>query len=117
MTRPPRAKANRTGNRELYELVASHFRVLGEPARLELLHALGDGERSAADLLEDTDMAQASLSKHMAALCAAGFVRRRREGTFVHYALADRRVLALCDLMCGRIEAAAARRYETLAAR
>jgi hypothetical protein len=34
----------------------------------------------------------------------AAFVRRRRDGQFVNYALADANVLALCEQMCGRIE-------------
>ncbi len=89
-------------------MVARHFRVLGEPVRLALLHALSDGERPASALLAETRMSQANLSKHMTVLCAAGFVRRRRDGAFVHYALADARVLGLCELMCDRLEADAA---------
>jgi len=117
----PAAALKRTRKRsrspELFALVAGHFRVLGEPARLELLHALEAGERSAASLLAETRMSQANLSKHMAVLCAAGFVRKRREGQFVHYALADKSVLALCELMCGRVEAAAANALATLGVR
>ena len=37
-------------------------------------------------------------------LHAAGLVSRRKEGLFVFYALADREVLLLCDIMCDRIE-------------
>jgi ArsR family transcriptional regulator len=37
-------------------------------------------------------------------LYAAAFVARRREGVSVFYRLADPDVLALCDLVCGRIE-------------
>ena len=33
-----------------------------------------------------------------------GFVRRRKEGLFVYYALADKEIFRLCDVMCGRIE-------------
>lgn len=98
------AKLKRVPNRALFESVAGHFRVLGEPARLELLHALEDGERSAGSLLEQTGMSQANLSKHMTVLCGASFVRRRRDGAFVHYRLSDDRVLTLCELMCDRIE-------------
>ena len=36
---------------------------------------------------------------------AIGFVTRRRDGLYTFYSLADRDVLKLCDLMCGRIEA------------
>ena len=29
---------------------------------------------------------------------------RRRDGLFAYYTLADDRVFALCDMMCGRME-------------
>ena len=101
-------KRKRTRSPELFALVAGHFRVLGEPARLELLHALEAGERSVAFLMTETGTSQANLSKHMAVLCAAGFVRKRRDGQFVYYELGDESVLALCELMCRRVEASAA---------
>jgi len=31
-------------------------------------------------------------------------VRRRRHGLFAYYGLADADVLALCDIMCSRVE-------------
>ena len=107
----------RVPTRELYALIAEHFRVLGEPARLELLHALADGERSAAELMVETGLAQANLSKHMSQLCSTGFVTRRRDGAYVHYALADGRVLKLCEIMCGSVEDAAATRQALAATR
>lgn len=108
-------RPTRVPTRELYALIAEHFRVLGEPARLELLHALAGGERSAASLMAETRLAQANLSKHMSLLCGTGFVTRRRDGVYVYYALADERVLQLCEIMCGSVEDAAATRH-TLAA-
>lgn len=86
-------------------MVAGRFRALSEPARLAILHALEDGERSVTELVEATGFAQGNLSKHLQQLHTGGFVSRRREGLFVLYALADDDVLALCELMCGRLEA------------
>jgi DNA-binding transcriptional ArsR family regulator len=88
---------------ELLAHVAGRFRALGEPARLAILHELEDGERSVTELVEATGMAQGNLSKHLQQLFAAGFVTRRRDGLFVLYSVADDHVLALCELMCGRI--------------
>ncbi|MND06298.1 hypothetical protein D3C83_275880 [compost metagenome] len=45
------------------------------------------------------------MSKHLQQLCAAGFLTRRKEGTYAYYALADEEVFRLCDVMCGRVEA------------
>jgi ArsR family transcriptional regulator len=85
-------------------LVAERFRALGEPARLQILNCLRAREMSVNDLVRETGFGQANVSKHLQLLHAMGFVRRRKEGLFVYYALADRRVFQLCDAMCGRLE-------------
>ncbi|MEX2182783.1 MAG: metalloregulator ArsR/SmtB family transcription factor [Gemmatimonadaceae bacterium] len=99
-----RSTARRRATPELLALVAGRFRALAEPARLAILHALEDRELTVTDLVAATGQAQGNLSKHLQQLYAAGFVTRRREGLFVNYALADDDVLALCELMCGRLE-------------
>lgn len=99
-----RATMRREATPELLAHVAGRFRALAEPARLAILHSLEDGERTVTELVEATGLAQGNLSKHLQQLFAAGFVTRRRDGLFVLYALADDHVLALCELMCGRIE-------------
>lgn len=88
----------------LLELVASRFRALAEPTRLTILHALADGEHTVTDLVETTGLGQGNLSKHLQQLHTCGFVSRRRDGLFVYYELADKDVLALCEIMCNRIE-------------
>jgi DNA-binding transcriptional ArsR family regulator len=99
-----RAAPTRVATPELLERVAARFRALAEPARLAVLHALEDGERSVTELVEITGLAQGNLSKHLQQLHAGGFVTRRREGLFVLYALADDGVLQLCSLMCDRLD-------------
>jgi DNA-binding transcriptional ArsR family regulator len=78
---------------------------LADPARLRLLNALRAGERSVSDLVEETGLSQANVSKHLGVLHASGFVGRRKEGLFTFYALSDTGVFKLCDLVCERIEA------------
>lgn len=111
---PKRAPARRAVTPALLARVAGRFRALAEPARLAILHALEDGERTVTDLVEVTELAQGNLSKHLQQLFAAGFVTRRRDGLFVYYALADQDVLALCELMCGRVEDDAAAEHSLL---
>ena len=84
--------------------LAERFKALGEPARLQLLSALRSGEQSVSELVSSTGLGQANVSKHLQQLCSAGFISRRKEGTFAFYALADDDVFNICDLMCGRIE-------------
>lgn len=98
------SRAKPTPTPELLALVARRFRVLADPARLAILHELQAGERTVSELVDATALLQGTLSKHLQMLHDAAFVRRRREGQFVYYALADEDVLALCEHMCGRIE-------------
>lgn len=90
---------------EVFALIAERFRALGEPARLRLLDALRAGDKTATELIVETDIGQANVSKHMQVLYRAGLVVRRREGPFVRYAIADRRVYTLCDIMCDGLRA------------
>lgn len=106
--------AERTLSPEAMELVAERFRALAEPARLQILQALRDGERSVSGLVEATGLSQANASKHLQLLFGLGFLDRRREGQFTYYRLADQDVFRLCDIMCGRIEAEATERQALL---
>lgn len=92
---------------ELLELVAERFKALAEPARLRILSALREGEKSVSELMEETGLGQANTSKHLQLLHSLGFVDRRKEGLYVHYRLAGEDVFRLCDIMCGRLAAEA----------
>ena len=102
---------------ELIEIIAGRFKVLGEPARLQILASLRGGERTVGELVEETGLGQANVSKHLQLLHALGFVSRRKEGLYVYYGMADRDVFRLCDIMCGRLEAEMHTRKRTLAGR
>jgi DNA-binding transcriptional ArsR family regulator len=99
------------------ELVAERFRALAEPARLRVMNALRDGERTVGELADEAELSIANVSKHLQVLHGAGFVSRRKEGLHVFYGLADDDVFQLCDIMCGRLETEAAARRKVLAAR
>ena len=102
---------------ETMELVADRFRALAEPVRLRIMEALRGGERTVGELVEDTGLGTANVSKHLQQLCAKGFVTRRKDGLFVFYGLADADVFRLCDIMCGRLAAEAANRRKAIAGR
>ena len=99
---------------ELFELVAARFKAFGEPTRLRILHALRSGDRTVGALVAQTGLGQANLSRHLQQLLSLGFVSRTKRGLFAHYALADRDVLKLCDVMCGRLEKEAVTRKRVL---
>ena len=54
--------------------------ALAEPSRLRLLRLLDREELSVGELARCTEMPQSSVSRHLAALRAAGFVVERTEG-------------------------------------
>ncbi|MGD8240950.1 MAG: metalloregulator ArsR/SmtB family transcription factor [Armatimonadota bacterium] len=88
-------------DRALFRRQADICKALANAKRLELLHALRDGEQMVAELQRQTELPQTSVSQHLARLRAVGLVRRRQEGTNVFYALADPRIVDACDLVQG----------------
>ncbi len=97
------------------EVVAERFHALSEPARLHLMNALREQERTVGELVDLTALGTANVSKHLQILHAAGFVTRRKEGLFVYYRLAGAHVFRLCDLMCEQIEIEADARQHVFA--
>lgn len=106
---------NRKMTPELLALLAQRFKALAEPARLQILNALRAESMTVGELVEMTQLGQANVSKHLHLLYTLGFVRRRKDGLYVHYALADRSVFQLCDIMCGRLDSEMKARRELLA--
>ena len=98
-------------------MVAGRFRALAEPARLSVLHALEHGPLTVTELVALTGLGQGNLSKHLQQLHTTGFLSRSRKGLFVHYALADKNVLVLCEIMCDRLDADTATARATLTSR
>lgn len=81
------------------ELLGKYFRVLAEPTRLRILEALEeDGELSVGGLAERLDLAQPSVSNHLACLRWCGFVNTRREHRTAYNRIADPRIPKLVGL-------------------
>jgi DNA-binding transcriptional ArsR family regulator len=96
--------ANKRMGPELLEMVAERFKALSDRARLSLLQELRGGPRAVNELVEATGMGQANVSRHLALVYARAVGARARDGVYVRYELADKDVLKLCELVCGRIE-------------
>jgi DNA-binding transcriptional ArsR family regulator len=86
------------------QAVSRLFAVLSEPGRLALLQALYRGPRTVSQLVEDCDMKQASVSKHLGMLHDHHLVKRERNGTSVRYEIADPMIFSLCNLVCGKLQ-------------
>ncbi len=71
------------------------FRSLGDPARLAIVRRLAVGEARVADLTRELDLAQSTVSSHVACLKDCGLVDGRMDGRRVFYSLAHPELLAL----------------------
>lgn len=92
------------------EQVAAVLTELSNPRRLMILCLLAEGERSVGALQDALGLGQSALSQHLARLRSAGMVATRRDGTSVHYRIADpdtaKVMMALHDVFCGPESAA-----------
>ena len=64
------------------------FQALGDPTRLRLLNLMDEGEICVCYLVTVLREPQPKISRHLAALRAAGLVQARRDGKWMHYRLA-----------------------------
>ena len=76
---------------------AKLFRGLSDLSRLRVLEVLRDGSLSAGEVVKRTGLSQPNASMHLACLAECGLVARERRGKFVHYEIADKRVVKLLD--------------------
>jgi rhodanese-related sulfurtransferase/predicted transcriptional regulator len=79
----------------LYEQFARVGKALANPARLELLDLLAQGERSVEDLAGTAGMKISNTSAQLHTLAAAGLVASRRDGVRIYYRLAGQQVTVL----------------------
>ena len=78
----------------MYEQFARVGKALANPARLELIDLLAQGERSVEELAGAAGMKVSNTSAQLRALAAAGLVATRRDGVRVCYRLAGEEVAA-----------------------
>ena len=81
--------------------MAALFSTLSDPVRLRILHSLRQGARSVGEIHRSCRLKQSNTSKHLRVLREAGLVSTQREGTSVHYAIAEPLIFSLCDIACG----------------
>ena len=83
----------------MYEQFARVGKALANPARLELLDLLAQGERGVEELAAVAGMKVSNTSAQLRALAAARLVTTRRDGVRVCYRLADEEVAAFAGLV------------------
>jgi ArsR family transcriptional regulator len=73
------------------------LKAMADPLRLQVLEALGGGERCVCELTSELGLAQSKLSFHLKVLREAGLIEARDEGRWVYYSL---RTDAIEQLRC-----------------
>jgi rhodanese-related sulfurtransferase len=79
---------------DLYDQLARLGNALANGRRLELIDLLAQGERTVESLAAETEQPVANVSQHLQVLRRAQLVESRRAGTYVHYRLANKEVIA-----------------------
>jgi DNA-binding transcriptional ArsR family regulator len=100
-------------SKDLVFAMAETFKLLGDPTRLRVVHALSYGELCVCDLAAMLGIAQTALSNHLRLLRSMRLVNYRREGKMAYYSLADEHInhlLAECLVHVQELQPAGAAR-------
>jgi len=76
---------------------ADAFNAVAEPRRRQVLDVLAGGERSVNDLVENLDLAQPQISKHLRVLREVGLVKVRDDGRQRFYSVNARPLKSIHD--------------------
>ena len=80
---------------EISDQIANVLQVLGSPARIAILIAIGRGEACVCHLEAILGWRQAYISQHLMALRKADILQDRRSGRYVYYRLKDEAIIEL----------------------
>jgi ArsR family transcriptional regulator len=76
---------------------AKIFKALADPARLQIIEFLREGEKCVCEIVPHLKMAQPLVSRHLRILKDCGLVNDRKEGNRRLYSIVDRRVLGIIN--------------------
>lgn len=85
---------------ESLTLVANFFKVLSEPTRLQIVCSLRSGPLNVTEIIEETGLGQANVSKHLKMLAQAGVVSRQPCGVSAYYEISNQSFFQLCEIVC-----------------
>jgi DNA-binding transcriptional ArsR family regulator len=106
----PSARSGEPLAEETIESLAATLRILADPTRIRLIEALNDcGSATVGALASCVPLTRQGVSRQLGILFQAGLVRRRREGMWVQYELADWTGWWLVEQLAGAISAGSGR--------
>ena len=80
---------------ETFQGIASDFKMLGDPTRVKILHALSKKELCVCDLAAIMGMTDSAISHQLRLLRERNMVKFRKRGKMAYYQLADEHVIQL----------------------
>jgi len=86
-------------DKQLYKIHAEICKTLTHPIRLEILDELRDGEKTVTQLVDALELAQSTVSRHLAIMRSTEVVSTRRAGLCVYYTLSSNHIVAAYDEM------------------
>ena len=84
---------------EVTELHAGICNGLADPTRILMIYALADAPRNVNDLAKNLALPQPTTSRHLKILRQQGLVIGERDGLYIYYRLADKRIIEALDLL------------------
>ncbi len=80
-------------------VTATSFKAISHPLRLKILCALGDGELSVQDIVEQVGSTQSNISQHLAILRYKNLLATQKDANRVYYRISDARTLNLVGMV------------------
>lgn len=85
-------------DKNIYLQLASLYKMFGDGTRIQILHALEQGEMCVCDLAVLLGVTKSAVSHQLKALRLANLVKFRKEGQIVYYSLADDHIKLIIDM-------------------
>jgi ArsR family transcriptional regulator len=76
---------------------AKIFRALSDPARLNILDFLRDGEKCVCEIIPHVKLIQPVVSRHLKILKESGILRDRKDGNRRLYSVTDQSIFKVVD--------------------
>ncbi|MGC9780091.1 MAG: winged helix-turn-helix transcriptional regulator [Candidatus Heimdallarchaeota archaeon] len=78
---------------------AKFFKALADPIRLKIIDFIADSEKCVCEIVEQLDIIQPLVSRHLRILRESGIVTDRRDGTKKRYKLSNKKIKEIIDLL------------------
>jgi ArsR family transcriptional regulator, arsenate/arsenite/antimonite-responsive transcriptional repressor len=82
------------------EVALPLLKLMSEPNRLKIFALLAGGERCVCEIEESVKLPQNLVSHHLGVLRDAGYIRARREGRWVYYAVNKEMLSQIYPVIC-----------------